>query len=637
MQGRMNMSGKNDGAAGLTPPTKELLVGAALAALLVAGYVWMRDGGSGRSGSETGKDAAETVADGRSPVSGARTDATPAAGMDSPPATGAAEGAAEGRSEGAGASPVAEGGDAPDTAPSGAEAAIPLEEGGAAGRDDAELGSPPAADADAAAVAAPAAAPEAEEAAGAAQPQPPAFDVVRVDAAGAVVVAGRARPGALVHVLLDGSEVAQVRADGRGGFVALFDLAPSEAARSLSLMADFGDGRTLVSEAEILIAPVRSRSSETVEAASPASEAVGASEAAEETAEETAGKADGETVVAEGGARAGQAPPVVMQLDRSGVTLLQPAAPGDARGVVLDAISYDTAGEVHLAGRGLPGAHVRIYLDNALAETVAIAADGRWQTPLAGVAAGVYRLRIDQVDGAGKVTSRLETPFKRESADVLARAEAARTEAEAERRNAAEQGGASERQGAEQEAVAQGGSETGATREAARQTAPRSSAQGKAPPRRAADGGPLPAAASAGGDSGSGRAMQSADSGLAGPVPVTAPAADAEPAVPAEAASRPVGEYTATAAAPVSPAPGPGATAEKAPGRPKVAVVTVQPGFTLWQIARENYGKGILYVRVYEANRDLIRDPDLIYPGQVFTVPEPAAAAGSEASGEGDN
>ncbi len=55
---------------------------------------------------------------------------------------------------------------------------------------------------------------------------------------------------------------------------------------------------------------------------------------------------------------------------------------------------------------------------------------------------------------------------------------------------------------------------------------------------------------------------------------------------------------------------------------PSVTLVTVQPGNTLWGIARRNYGKGILYVRVFEANRDKIRDPDLIYPGQVFTVPQ---------------
>ncbi len=54
-----------------------------------------------------------------------------------------------------------------------------------------------------------------------------------------------------------------------------------------------------------------------------------------------------------------------------------------------------------------------------------------------------------------------------------------------------------------------------------------------------------------------------------------------------------------------------------------VSVVTVQPGFTLWGIARESYGDGVQYVKVYEANRDQIRDPDLIYPGQIFEVPQP--------------
>ncbi len=54
-----------------------------------------------------------------------------------------------------------------------------------------------------------------------------------------------------------------------------------------------------------------------------------------------------------------------------------------------------------------------------------------------------------------------------------------------------------------------------------------------------------------------------------------------------------------------------------------IAVKTVQPGATLWAIARERYGEGILYVRVFEANRDRIRDPNLIYPGQVFVIPKP--------------
>ena len=56
-----------------------------------------------------------------------------------------------------------------------------------------------------------------------------------------------------------------------------------------------------------------------------------------------------------------------------------------------------------------------------------------------------------------------------------------------------------------------------------------------------------------------------------------------------------------------------------------VAVKIVQPGATLWAIARERYGDGVLYVQVFEANRDRIRNPDLIYPGQVFVLPELSA------------
>jgi nucleoid-associated protein YgaU len=63
-------------------------------------------------------------------------------------------------------------------------------------------------------------------------------------------------------------------------------------------------------------------------------------------------------------------------------------------------------------------------------------------------------------------------------------------------------------------------------------------------------------------------------------------------------------------------------------GEASTVAVTVQKGFTLWAIARENYGDGRLYVKVFEANQDQIRDPDLIYPGQVFTVPEPEVDPG---------
>jgi len=50
--------------------------------------------------------------------------------------------------------------------------------------------------------------------------------------------------------------------------------------------------------------------------------------------------------------------------------------------------------------------------------------------------------------------------------------------------------------------------------------------------------------------------------------------------------------------------------------------VVVQPGNSLWLLARRAYGQGTAYTVIYDANKGQIRDPDLIYPGQVFVVPE---------------
>lgn len=52
-----------------------------------------------------------------------------------------------------------------------------------------------------------------------------------------------------------------------------------------------------------------------------------------------------------------------------------------------------------------------------------------------------------------------------------------------------------------------------------------------------------------------------------------------------------------------------------------IAMRVVQPGNTLWAIARDRYGEPLMYVQVFEMNRDRIRDPNLIYPGQVFILP----------------
>ena len=178
------------------------------------------------------------------------------------------------------------------------------------------------------------------------------------------------------------------------------------------------------------------------------------------------------------------APPKVLIADKDGVRVVQSDDSLDQDAIALDAISYDEDGQVMLSGRSNPMAYLRIYLDNAPVLLVRPDDDGNWKTLLSNVDPGVYMLRIDQVNAAGKVISRLETPFKKESPQkLLTHLQDTKTEA-------------------------------------------------------------------------------------------------------------------------------------------RINVVTVQPGYTLWAIARKRYGRGILYVRVFEANRDKIRDPDLIYPGQVFDLPD---------------
>jgi nucleoid-associated protein YgaU len=50
--------------------------------------------------------------------------------------------------------------------------------------------------------------------------------------------------------------------------------------------------------------------------------------------------------------------------------------------------------------------------------------------------------------------------------------------------------------------------------------------------------------------------------------------------------------------------------------------LVVVRGDNLWNIARAHYGDGFRHIVIYGANKEQIRDPDLIYPGQVFSLPK---------------
>lgn len=352
-------------------------------------------------------------------------------------------------------------------------------------------------------------APQAVEPAAAPQPAGPApvlprFSLVLVDPDGSAQVAGFAGPGAEVEVMLDNTVLASLTAGGDGAFASFVTVPPAAGPRMMSLRV-IQDGDAVLSEDQVVIAPIAAPEPApiTVAKAEPAAEAAPQAVAATDAGPQEAGNAPTQTAVSvpepetaseaksaepEAAAEAAPKAPAVLLANKEGVRLLQPAtAPSDQppevmSSVALDTISYSQTGDVQLSGRGNGAGFVRIYLDNKPVTTSRIATDGSWRSELPQVDTGIYTLRVDQVSAQGAVTSRVETPFKREATEALA-------------------------------------------------------------------------------------------------------AVQTDPEV-------------------------------------SVKAITVQPGTTLWAIARDRYGEGTLFVRVFEANKERIKNPDLIYPGQVFELPE---------------
>jgi len=350
------------------------------------------------------------------------------------------------------------------------------------------------------------------------------FDIVRVEPDGETVIAGRSGANSMLTLFLDGAEVGQSGADGGGSFVALLSLGAADVPRVLTLLERFLDGSEAFADQSVILTPspkvfvaeVEDAGEVVADVLAAASAAVENGDAAtlveeatapvmasaeEDVSEPLVDFVTGETVQAAIGVQEPvQAPlaalsedavtnaaPTIMLADSEGVRVLQSgdAAPQLVDNVSIDAINYDSEGEVALTGRSSGQSSVRIYLDNKAILDAKVGADGQWRADLPEIDTGTYTLRVDELDVEGDVVSRTETPFRRESVEAI---------------QALDLGGATE--------------------------------------------------------------------------------------------------------------------------RAAVALITVQPGNTLWGIARDKYGEGLLYVRVFEANAGRIRDPDLIYPGQIFTVPD---------------
>ena len=418
----------------------------------------------------------------------------------------------------------------------------------------------------------------------------PKFDVVRIEDDGSALIAGQADGRGHVILSVDGVEQAEARADlsGTGQFV-IFAFIPStgdQQSLKLHLYAEDGSG-PVVSAQTVFVAPATAAATATDSTAAPVQEEVTVSESPDTAAEtDTETEADTETEtetdteietgtetastdVASPEAKADKAPATVILADEDGVRVLQDGAPSAAKpAVTIDTISYSSNGDVILGGRGQAGNFVRIYLDNQFLATSKIAADGYWALELSDIEPGIYTLRVDELNAAGDVVSRAETPFKREAAEELAELMAAGAEPE--------------------ESSAGGPSESVAEAEVV-----------------------------------DAEALASVEPEAADDPQTEEVVTQEEVNVQAEVAElNPQGEQSSDGGSlAVEGQPADTASVLRTPSK-KFRVRTVQPGSTLWAIAKESYGAGIEYFKVFEANKERIRDPDLIYPGQVFEIPD---------------
>lgn len=390
-----------------------------------------------------------------------------------------------------------------------------------------------------------------------ADPVAPTVDEVRVDAGGTIVVAGRAEPGSSVDILIDGEVVGTADADEDGAFAAISSVPEDEGARSLSLRSGEGN-EAIASREEIIIAPVGAATAPVV---------------ADLDVAQNEASAEGEIA---------GAPPA--ETDQ----------PSETRG---DAASVSTDAS-----------------DQEIATSVAEQPEQTSQSSLA-----LTELAEDNV---ARLDSENRVPETALTAEVPATA-SVDTESAAPLESAQE---AEPAIAATNDIALLRSDESGVT---LLQTTPAPASRIVLDTIGYNDDGVVQL---------SGRASESAqqirvylnnrvvaqlpmdqDGGWQGIVP------DVDPGVytlrlDALAQDGSVASRLETPFKREAPSVLAAAT-QDVDASGSVLAVTVQAGDTLWAIARARYGDGVLYVQVFEANRRAIRDPNLIYPGQVFDLP----------------
>ncbi|MER9743151.1 LysM peptidoglycan-binding domain-containing protein [Mesorhizobium sp. M0187] len=457
-----------------------------------------------------------------------------------------------------------------------------------------------------AAPAAPAAAPT-TPAPAAAGPVAPSFDVVRVESNGSIVVAGNAAPNSKIEILNGSSVLGSTVAGPDGAFVIVLDDPLKPGDYTIALRATAGDVVTPSVQTAVVSVPkdaagqVLAMVEEPGKPAEllsvPAPETKPAAPAAGDQAAAPAAEAPATAAPAVAAETAPAAPAVEAATAPAApaVPAAPPAAGVAAPKIVVEAVEID-GNKIFVAGLADAGRKVRAYANDILLGDAVTSPDGHFLVEATrDIPVGSYTIHVDGLDADGvKVVARAAVPFEREPGEAIA-------------------------------AVAPAEAKPTETKPAeAKPAEPAAPAAAEAP------AAPKPAA------------------------PATIAAAPAKPA-PAAAASAPAAEAPAPAAPAVAGAPAaPAAPAAEVPAvvaaatpdvpetvAPKLehadGAVIIRRHDTLWRISRRVYGHGVRFSTIYLANQDQISDPDRIWPGQVFKVPEKSKegeAADLKAMGE---
>ncbi|KQO65448.1 MULTISPECIES: LysM peptidoglycan-binding domain-containing protein [unclassified Methylobacterium] len=502
----------------------------------------------------------------------------------------------------------------------------------------------------------------------------PTFDIIRIEPNGEAVIAGRAAPNTTVELLRDNEPIARALVDPSGQFAIVPPALPTGSSEiTLRVLGADGQARISRDSVAVVVSPHRNakplialtspdKPTIVLSQPDPAPATPGttlADAGRTETGKAASGKTEPDRMDSSKGAsgknlpdkteagRSGKADGTLATTMPDGRAPRNPAPTAQTRPGKADAdrtgpvkivsVEAEEGGRLYVTSQAPPGATVRLYLNDALVAPGSAGADGRVAFTIGrGVRPGDYKVRVDQVDPvSGKVKTRSEVAFN---------VPAAVTKPAAPGAGRPPEGGPAVAQPGNPPApgpVARLGTpENPATLPPAavpRAAAPQAPAA--LPPANSGTGTPqaptpAPSAAPARTPAQQARTSQDSPSREASPQPPS-------PQVPPRPASvTPPATAQAEAPALRSPVPAPPQTpaqrqaltpalAERSPTVfvPEIGTATIIRGDSLWQISRRIYGKGTRYTVIFDANQPQIRNPDLIYPGQIFVLPTDGTAA----------